>query len=339
MWAGLINPMSKFMENWDLVLIGAMLFTAFVTPAELAFGIMRDPIVVGYDSLFWLNQVINLIFWVDMSFQFFLPIKTRDGRTVRSHSRIAYYYLTGWFPLDLISVLPIDVAETTGLFASLAGPDAADQGVTKIMRMVRLLKLLKLLRVLRASRVLNRFQTRVAMTYTTSEMVKYVILIIVTLHWFACAWAGLATFSLDEPRTPELRAAIDAQQLLVGDEACAGCGSADDNSAPQCVADCLTPCEVRELARLWGAAPSLVYNRQIWVCRAADLGQIPANWRDGDFRVFVDLYFFCLVVALGQLSGGALSLSPQNLAENIIFLLALLAGSVIWAIVQVRATP
>ena len=43
---------------------------------------------------------------------------------------------------------------------------------------------------------------------------------------------------------------------------------------------------------------------------------------------------FCLLVALGQLSGGAISQGPQNLAENILLLLALLAGSVIWAIVQ-----
>ena len=48
----------------------------------------------------------------------------------------------------------------------------------------------------------------------------------------------------------------------------------------------------------------------------------------------MELYIFSLLVALGQLSGGAVSFGPQNLAENILFFLALLAGSVIWAIVQ-----
>ena len=101
MWAGLLDPMSKFMERWDLVLIGAMIFTAFITPAELAFGIMRDPLVVGYDTLFWFNQIVNLIFWIDITFQFFLPIRARDGRTIRSHRRIAYFYCTGWFSIDV----------------------------------------------------------------------------------------------------------------------------------------------------------------------------------------------------------------------------------------------
>ena len=50
--------------------------------------------------------------------------------------------------------------------------------------------------------------------------------------------------------------------------------------------------------------------------------------------VFLELYGYCLVVALGQLSGGAITAAPQNLPENIIFVLAMLAGSVIWAIVQ-----
>ena len=96
-----------------------------------------------------------------------------------------------------------------GTFTSLGGNN---EEVVKLIRLTRLLKLLKLLRILRASRILSRFQTRYALTYTASEMAKYTLVIIVTLHWFACAWAALATFSLDQPRTPSLMEAVALQQ-------------------------------------------------------------------------------------------------------------------------------
>ena len=58
---GLLDPASKKMERWDALIIFAMIYTAFVTPGELSFGILRDDSI---DALFVCNQVINLIFWV-----------------------------------------------------------------------------------------------------------------------------------------------------------------------------------------------------------------------------------------------------------------------------------
>lgn len=339
MWAGLINPNSKAMEKWDLVIIAAMLYTAFVTPAELFFGMLR--VEPGFDSLFWCNQVVNVVFWIDIGLQFFIPIKGSDGLTIRAHRRIAWFYMTGgnkwslplgWLPLDVVSVLPLDIVEAAGGFAAAAA--SGNDAVVQAVRLTRLLKLLKLLRVLKASRVLARFQTRTALTYTSSEMVKYTLIIIVTLHWLACMWAGLATFQ-GTLRTNDLELEVQRRQLLVGVEGCLGCSASDAGDEPQCVQECLTSCEVELLAELHGVSNSLlVYNRQHWLCRASDSGQIPSDWRTGSASAFAELYFFCLLVALGQLSGGAISTAPQNLPETLLFLFALLAGSVIWAIVQ-----
>ena len=288
MWMGLLNPASKKMENWDAVLIAVMLYTAFVTPCELAF--VRQPAV---NALFWCNQAVNLVFWCDLFLQFFIPVVGADGRTVRSHRRIAYIYLKGWFPLDLVSILPFDILDVAGTFTALGG---ANEEVVKLIRLTRLLKLLKLLRILRASRILARFETRYALTYTTNEMAKYTLVIIVTLHWFACAWAALATFSLDQPRTDALKEAVAMQQSDLGEAACPGCTPDDDPSAAVCTATCLSPCEVNLLAGLDGVNANLIYKRQHWMCRAADDGQITSDW-DNIF----ELYIFCLLVALGQL--------------------------------------
>lgn len=333
MKAGLLDPTGKFMEKWDLVIIFVMLYTSFITPWELAF--VRTP---STDALFICNQFVNGIFWIDLVFQFFIPITDRDGRTVRAHKRIAYHYLTGWAIIDFVSVLPLDVLDVYGVFDRMAssgssGTSAEDtrqtRQVVKMVRLLRLLKLLKILRVLRASRVLTRLETRFAMTYTTNEGIKYCVVIIVTLHWFACAWACLATFSLDDPRTTALADAVAAQQNI--DSTCTGCATGDPADSRECTSDCLSSCEVSQLAILEGVPSNLVYKRQHWMCRARDSGLITSDWGGGGF---FELYIACLVVAIGQLSGGSISIAPENQAENILFLLALLAGSVIWAIVQ-----
>ena len=65
---GLLNPRSQYIQTWDLVAAMALLYTAFVTPFEVGLGL---PTVV--DSLFVVNQVINLVFIIDVFVQFVLP--------------------------------------------------------------------------------------------------------------------------------------------------------------------------------------------------------------------------------------------------------------------------
>ena len=325
MRAGLIDPNSKAMIRWDALLIFAMLYTTFITPTELAF--VRTP---SADALFVCNQIINLVFWIDLFMQFCIPIKNKkDGRTIRSHQRIAWVYATSWFPVDLLSVLPIDVFDVAGVFTRNATSRSNRQFV-RIMRLLRLFKLLKLLRILRVSRVFSRLETRFALTYTTNEAVKYLLVISIALHWFACAYAMLALFSLSEPRTPELLEAVAQRRSEVGSDVCSGCSIDDAWNSPQCEQDCLTSCEIELLAGLNGVSQSLIANREHWMCRAKASGQITQDWDQEGFEVYV----FCFVVAVGQLSGGAISIAPMNISENILFIIALLIGSVIMAVVQ-----
>ena len=111
---------------------------------------------------------------------------------------------------------------------------------------------------------------------------------------------------------------------------CSGCSIDDAWNSPQCEQDCLTSCEIELLAGLNGVSQSLIANREHWMCRAKASGQITQDWDQEGFEVYV----FCFVVAVGQLSGGAISIAPMNISENILFIIALLIGSVIMAVVQ-----
>ena len=59
-----------------------------------------------------INRVLDAIFIVDMALQFFVVYQSTHGSAsgdsawVTERKRIARHYLLGWFPLDLVSVLP-----------------------------------------------------------------------------------------------------------------------------------------------------------------------------------------------------------------------------------------
>ena len=93
-----------------------------------------------YNEMFFVNRLIDLIFCVDMCLQFFLAYRdeTKAGgrRLVKDFTMIRRRYMRGWFPIDLISVVPFDVIGI--LLQSRA---------LQRLKLMRLLKLLRLLKV------------------------------------------------------------------------------------------------------------------------------------------------------------------------------------------------
>ena len=102
---------------------------------------------------------------------FFLAYQTpvsRGGYYVVNRRRIIHSYLTGWFLIDFLSILPIWVVtldysnpwvyspESLAEFTAAANSTDAGSPSPSLSRVIRLFRMLKLARVLKASRVLQR---------------------------------------------------------------------------------------------------------------------------------------------------------------------------------------
>ena len=101
----LLNPTSQWMKSFDVASTCALVFTAVITPVEVAFFLSEDGTGTPSSPLFWANRVVDLIFVTEMVQTFFLPFKdSNDGnRWVRRHRDIVRHYLRGWFAIDLFS--------------------------------------------------------------------------------------------------------------------------------------------------------------------------------------------------------------------------------------------
>lgn len=134
-----------------------------VTPFQLAF-LHVEIDWSSKSSLFWMDRVVDIYFIFDILINFMRPITDHTrGVDIIHLTEIRQQYLRGWFIIDVIATLPLDLI---ALFI---------QGVPvslKAIRLLRLLRLMKLARMLRATRTLQHWQNRLNVTYTKVELVK-----------------------------------------------------------------------------------------------------------------------------------------------------------------------
>merc|ERR1719420_2210351 len=98
-------------------------------------------------------------------------------------------YFKGWFLIDFVSIVPIDVI--------LMIWDRPELSKLKSVKIIRLLRLLKLIRVLRASRMFARWQNYISVTYSTQALVFSSGLLAFSAHLVACLWGMTGMFFLE----------------------------------------------------------------------------------------------------------------------------------------------
>ena len=231
----LIDPRySNRLAAWDGLNALALIFTALVTPFEVAF---MPPERRAASVRFVLNRAIDIFFLFDMIIQLFImypqekalkvdPKKQTSSamkemlqpkshvEMVMSQRKIARHYFTSWFLIDLISVLtciidilPVVQAENERAAAlaqplkeASSGPLSEEEGMDavnqlRIVRVLRVLRLIKLVRLLKTSRILARWQTSIALDFSTQTVIYCLVSYLLCGHWFACLLVLTTTFA------------------------------------------------------------------------------------------------------------------------------------------------
>ena len=147
-----------FVAWWDGLATLALIFTALVTPFEVAF--VQPAEDKWKDGLFLTNRAVDVIFIVDMLLQFRLAYKEDNVHgtrwVVEPGAVMRHYGCSFWFALDLFSV-------STSLFDIV---DVEGAGDLTVLRAVRTLRLVKLVKLARGSRIFKRWEMRMSINYT-----------------------------------------------------------------------------------------------------------------------------------------------------------------------------
>lgn len=186
----IIDPRhSTRLGYWDLATSLALLWTAVVTPVEVAFLVTPGGDKRWSDGLYLTNRLIDVVFLSDMVLQFFVGFADEKNGAGLSWKfgpeAIAKNYVTStWFLLDSVSI----ASSVPDLFDLEGFQDLV------VLRVVRVVRLIKIVRVLRGSRIFKRWEIRFAIDYAMLELAKTCVMLAIVCHWFACIWGIQASF-------------------------------------------------------------------------------------------------------------------------------------------------
>lgn len=135
-------PEDKLKSLWDLFMTVILLITCIQTPYAIAFTTSR--VDIDYFSLF-----IDICFLLDILVIFNRAYYNDDMDIIDDRCTITKQYLTGWFIIDIIAIIPFDYILESGQFNSLIR-------VARFSRLYRLVKLTRLLRVLKIFKQQNK---------------------------------------------------------------------------------------------------------------------------------------------------------------------------------------
>ena len=111
-----------------------LIFSCFTTPTQIA---LFDDISTGWSVV---NHSIDILFLIDIMVNFNLATYNEDMDVVEDRVELAKNYLTGWFAIDLIAIIPFDLLTDSG------GESNRLVRMARLGRIYRILKLVKLVR-------------------------------------------------------------------------------------------------------------------------------------------------------------------------------------------------
>lgn len=168
---------------WDAWVCVIILYSVIIVPYRIGF---HDD---ATDATLIFEYCVDVMFGIDIMVNFVSQINNEDGVAVTSRKGIAARYLRGWFLIDLLSTIPVD------LFVSIFG-DGTAAASFKLLRVLRLARLLKLVRLIKLGRLLDNMEELQDMLTLNPALVRLFKLLLEIMflgHLLSCFWFYVAT--------------------------------------------------------------------------------------------------------------------------------------------------
>ena len=181
-----IHPRNRCKVAWDLYVTLLLILVCVATPLLLAFEGDAEP--TWERTAF--ETGIDLSFMADMVIVFNTAYYDDKYKFICDKKVIARGYLTSWFPIDLVSCIPLQLLTVTSFnnlfkFARLS----------KLYRLVKIARLARVLKVLKArSRIARYIQTLFGADSGWERLLLATFMFLLLCHIASCAWIIVAIY-------------------------------------------------------------------------------------------------------------------------------------------------
>lgn len=174
---------SNLRLGWDFMLMWLLLYLGIATPYRIGFD---DP---PSGNMWFFEIIIDFLFIVDLMLNFRTGFERDTGEEEMRPAEIRMHYLRGWFGIDLVSSIPVEL-----MFQS--GGEARSLKLvktSKILRALRLIKLAKLLRVMKKPRLMEVIEEHFSLSQQQTKSFKMLVMMFSLSHFVACGWGYMGT--------------------------------------------------------------------------------------------------------------------------------------------------
>ena len=188
-WVIPVND-NKYKDGWDAFIGIVLVITCVMTPINIAFS---------FDKSFTHSEIadhtIDFLFLIDIIICFNAEFIADNHEVIRDRKRISINYLTGWFFIDIVSIIPFSEFFSGSKYNKLA----------RISRVGKLQKLIKLGKLFRVCKLLKNKDSLVILfkrLFDVGPGIERLVIFLFTFffmcHICTCFWITIASLG-DDP--------------------------------------------------------------------------------------------------------------------------------------------
>ncbi|CDW71411.1 UNKNOWN [Stylonychia lemnae] len=194
----LIYPDSAFKIRWDLLItmyyiqyilfFRLLLYTCIQCPYSIAF--LDNP------GNIWIivNAIVDFLFLVDVAVNFFSAFYDKELELIDDKKVIAKSYISSWFAIDFLSIIPFDMLYDTSGFNRMSR-------VVRIGKIYKIVKMTRMVRMLKIVKERNKFvkylNQALQIGIGFERLIFLLIIFLVMCHVTAC-YGDIHAYSIGE---------------------------------------------------------------------------------------------------------------------------------------------
>ena len=184
--SGLLFPSGPLKFQFDLLMLLMILYSSVTVPFYLG----MDHLAEG--AWWFLEVLVSLFFCADLVLNFRTAYIDGD-QYVLDRKRIVSNYLKGWFTIDLLSSIPLELIDAViELLTSIDANDDADRiWFMRYLRVLRLARLLRLLRLLKVQRYINALDDAFNVNLQFVKLARVIAGMLYLMHVLGCTFYWL----------------------------------------------------------------------------------------------------------------------------------------------------
>jgi len=188
----LIDLDGNFKTLWDLLNSLLIIYVITIMPFKIGF-IENDYLINDI-----IDRIVDFLFLIDLILTFFTPYYD-EGMLVISKKKIACHYISSWFWLDLISIMPISIFIPEDNDLTILSKINKIARLYRILKVVRLMKLLTRRKKSRESGLISKIIAIIDInSVLLNRLLPTFLVIFLVAHFSACIWHYISFFGGDE---------------------------------------------------------------------------------------------------------------------------------------------